>query len=351
MSLPKIPIGVGFPLYKGVEYINEAIEAADKAQRDSVSAKTSSENAVNTANAAETKADSVQEQFNQVVIQGDSSVEAAQARVDAEGNVFPTLKDRMDNGDALLAERATSNDLLTSVSYPRLISHRGFRDAVPENTIPAFEMAGQLGYWGIECDVQTTSDGKWVVIHDLTVDKMTNGTGNVSDLSYSQIQSLVIDSGSNVAMYPNLKIPTFEEYLEVCKRYGSVPVIEIKEQSTAYSSTELDNFVSIIRSFGLENKCVMITSSFDISTEIRNRSGVIVIQPLALITQSNLDFVKSLGNAGIDTDSTKVTKQEIDLAHSQGILVNCFTGKNHADALRLADIGLDFITVDGVSKL
>lgn len=109
MTLPKIPIGVGFPLYKGVEYINDAIEAADKAQQDSASAKTSSENAVSTANAAETKADSVQEQFNQVVIKGDSSVEAAQARVDAEGNSFTTLKERLDNGDALLAEN-TSTD-------------------------------------------------------------------------------------------------------------------------------------------------------------------------------------------------------------------------------------------------
>jgi hypothetical protein len=107
MTLPKIPVGVGFPLYKGVEYINDAIEAADKAQQDSSSAKATSENAVSTANAAETKADSVQEQFNQVVIEGDSSVEAAQARVDAEGNSFTTLKERLDNGDSLLSGRAS----------------------------------------------------------------------------------------------------------------------------------------------------------------------------------------------------------------------------------------------------
>jgi hypothetical protein len=104
MTLPKIPIGVGFPLYKGVEYINDAIETADKAQQDSASAMETSESAVNTASAAETKADSVQEQFNQVVIEGDSSVEAAQARVDAEGNSFTTLKDRLDNGDVLLSD-------------------------------------------------------------------------------------------------------------------------------------------------------------------------------------------------------------------------------------------------------
>jgi GDSL-like Lipase/Acylhydrolase family len=110
MTLPKIPIGVGFPLYKGVEYINEAIEAADKAQQDSASAKTTSENAVNTANAAVTKASSIQEQFNQVVIDGDSSVEAAQARVDAEGNAYTTLKNRLDDRDAVLANNGQQLD-------------------------------------------------------------------------------------------------------------------------------------------------------------------------------------------------------------------------------------------------
>lgn len=250
-----------------------------------------------------------------------------------------------------LAERATSNDLLTSVAYPRLIAHRGYRNVAPENTVPAFEMAGEMGYWGLECDVQTTSDGVWIVNHDLTVDKMTNGTGNIADMTFSQIQALTIDSGFNVGLYPNTKIPTFEEFLSICKKYGSVPVIEIKVPSIPYTTTELDEFVNIVRKHGFEYKSIMISGGFDICTEIRNRSKTIVIQPLALITQTNLDFVKSLGNAGIDTDATKVTKEEVELAHNQGILVNCFTSKNADDAQRLADIGLDFITVDGVSKI
>ncbi|WP_341356639.1 GDSL-type esterase/lipase family protein [Rossellomorea sp. y25] len=111
MTLQKIPTGIKFPLYEGVKLINEAIEAADKAQQDSISAKITSENALFTSQSAETKADSVQEQFNQVVIEGDSSVEAAQARVDAGGNSFPTLKDRLDTSDELLAEKLSQGNV------------------------------------------------------------------------------------------------------------------------------------------------------------------------------------------------------------------------------------------------
>jgi parallel beta-helix repeat protein len=118
MTLPKIPIGVGFPLYKGVEYINKAIEAANTAREDSATAKITSQNAENTASAAEIKAESVQEQFNQVVIEGDSSVEAAQARVDAEGNSFTTLKERLDTGDMQLINTSKEiGDIEGSIVY------------------------------------------------------------------------------------------------------------------------------------------------------------------------------------------------------------------------------------------
>lgn len=259
---------------------------------------------------------------------------------------------RMDKGieevTTQLAEKATSNDLLTSIAFPRLIAHRGYRVGAPENTIPAFEMAGELGYWGMECDVQVTSDGVWIVNHDLTVDKMTDGTGNIADMTYAEIQSFTIDNGFNVGLYPNTKLPTLDDFLYICKKYGVVPVIEIKVPRKPYTTTDYDNFVSIVRRHGLEYNSIMISGGFDICMEIRNRSKTIVIHPLALITQPNLDFVKSLGNASINTDATKVTKQEVELAHSQGVSVGCFTAKTHNDLQRLIDMGIDFITVDGV---
>ena len=60
----------------------------------------------------------------------------------------------------------------------KLIAHRGSQFNAPENTIPAFEVAGQQSFYGIEFDVQRTSDGEFVVIHDRSVERTTDGTGN-----------------------------------------------------------------------------------------------------------------------------------------------------------------------------
>ena len=110
----------------------------------------------------------------------------------------------------------------------RMTAHRGYSSVAPENTLPAFRLAGEYGFWGAECDISPTSDGVWVIMHDDTVDRMTDGTGKVSELTYAQIQSLTIDAGNNVEQYPDTKVPTLTEYLDVCDEFRMHPVIEIK---------------------------------------------------------------------------------------------------------------------------
>src|SRR5665648_1150306 len=83
----------------------------------------------------------------------------------------------------------------------------------PENTIHAFEKAGMLKYWGIETDIQQTSDGVWVIYHDTTLDTMSDGTGAIKYKTLAEIKALNITVGVNLAYYPNSKIPTLEEYL------------------------------------------------------------------------------------------------------------------------------------------
>lgn len=92
-------------LNTGREKLNNAILDAEDAKQKSDHAVNVSEQAKQIAQTAENKADNVQEQFNQVVIEGDSSVEAAQARVDADGNTFTTLKERLDTKDTQFASQ------------------------------------------------------------------------------------------------------------------------------------------------------------------------------------------------------------------------------------------------------
>ena len=94
-----------------------------------------------------------------------------------------------------------------------LCAHRGDQGIAPENTVPSFIAAAKAGAQQIEFDVQLTKDGKLVVMHDLTVDRTTNGKGAVSDLSFDEIRSL--DAGSKYdPKFADVKVPTFEETLD-----------------------------------------------------------------------------------------------------------------------------------------
>lgn len=92
------------------------------------------------------------------------------------------------------------------------IAHRGGRKYVPENTLEAFQKSIAEDVDWLEFDVQMTKDGVLVVIHDETVDRTTNGTGMVRDLTLEQIRALNAGQGE--------KVPTFEEVVELAKNNG-----------------------------------------------------------------------------------------------------------------------------------
>ena len=93
-----------------------------------------------------------------------------------------------------------------------IIAHRGYRVVAPENTLPAFEAALAYDIDMLETDVHRTKDGYLVVIHDETVDRTTNGTGLVKELTLAEIKML--DAGSyKQPMMNNVSIPTLEELL------------------------------------------------------------------------------------------------------------------------------------------
>ncbi len=109
-----------------------------------------------------------------------------------------------------------------------LTAHRGLSNVAPENSAPALEKAGEAGYYAAEFDVAPTKDGVWILMHDDTVDRMTDGEGNVSDFTFAEIMELKIDKGNGIKNYPDLKITTLEEALEICEKYSMRPMVEVK---------------------------------------------------------------------------------------------------------------------------
>jgi glycerophosphoryl diester phosphodiesterase len=110
---------------------------------------------------------------------------------------------------------------------PLSVAHRGHSIVYPENTLEAYRKAIELGIEMIECDVNITSDGKLVMIHDSTLDRTTNGTGRVSASTWEEIQRL--DAGGKFKPeFASVKVPSTEETLLLYKETGTLSCFEVK---------------------------------------------------------------------------------------------------------------------------
>jgi glycerophosphoryl diester phosphodiesterase len=101
----------------------------------------------------------------------------------------------------------------TDLSLPIIVAHRGDKTHAPENTLAAFELAVENGADAVEFDLKLNADGQVVVLHDQTVDRTTNGSGKISQLSFSAMRGL--DAGAWFSdKFRGERIPTLDEVFE-----------------------------------------------------------------------------------------------------------------------------------------
>src|SRR5690625_1094730 len=111
----------------------------------------------------------------------------------------------------------------------KALAHRGHPMKFPENTMSAYKAAYELGFSHLELDVQLSKDGVPILMHDITVDRTTNGSGFVKDFTYEQLQQLTVGE--------NEKIPTLEEAMLFAKDKINVSV-EMKQMGNLYEGLE-----------------------------------------------------------------------------------------------------------------
>jgi glycerophosphoryl diester phosphodiesterase len=107
------------------------------------------------------------------------------------------------------------------------VAHRGLSAGYPENTLAAFKSAIGLGVQAIELDLRGTSDGEVIVLHDATVDRTTNGHGDVTGLTLREVKALDAGSSAGVA-FAGERVPTYEEVLQLVKGTGVTLLLDIK---------------------------------------------------------------------------------------------------------------------------
>ncbi len=141
-----------------------------------------------------------------------------------------------------------------------IIAHRGASKYAPENTIPAFEKALEVGCDGFEIDVHCTKDGKVVVCHNYTIDETSDGKGKIADLTYEEL--LEFDFGSYFSEeFKGTKIPTLDEFLDLCAD-SDVKIINIEIKKPVDKERDIaDKTIAAVKEKGLFDK--LIISSFD----------------------------------------------------------------------------------------
>ena len=116
------------------------------------------------------------------------------------------------------------------------VNHRGYGDA-PENTLVAFRTSKEKGFDKVECDVRFTKDDKIVLLHDDTVNRTSNGKGRIADLTLDEVKEMDFGSWKNKS-FVGERIPTFEEFVDLCVELDLHPYVEVKGGAT-YEQAQL----------------------------------------------------------------------------------------------------------------
>lgn len=137
-------------------------------------------------------------------------------------------------------------------------AHRGASAYAPENTLPAFQKAIELGAQGIELDVHESADGELVVIHDETVDRTSNGHGRVVDQTLMELKALDFSYGK--ASFSDVRIPTLPEVYALIKPTGLRINVEIKCDVIIYWGI-WEKLIALEREMGMQGR--ILYSSFN----------------------------------------------------------------------------------------
>ncbi len=217
------------------------------------------------------------------------------------------------------------------------IAHRGASARKPENTLAAFREALAMGIRDLECDVRLSRDGRIVVIHDAKVDRTTDGSGRVADLTLTELRALDAGGGE--------RIPLLEELLAILTPDASL-VVEIKEDDRFPRLT--DAVVALLAKRRGPGRVGI--SAFEAPTlrRVRELSPGLELSALLHDTAGALDEALAIGVDILCPKASAVTAELVSRLHAGGYRVRAWglAGRDEAEMARLIRCGADGMTTD-----
>lgn len=227
------------------------------------------------------------------------------------------------------------------------IAHRGAAGTYPENTLASFRRAMEIGVDGVETDVHRTKDGHLVIIHDPLVDRTTNGTGLVRDLTLEQIKAL--DAGSwKGSQFAGERIPTLREFI---REVPCMLFLELKYGSIHYPGIE-EELLNVIHEEGARGRVQI--SSFD-HKALKHIHELDPAMPLGMLYGDNLlnpvALAREVGAEALHPSFDWVTPQFVAEAHAAGLKINTWVANWPWAIAMLKQVGVDGIMSDFPERL
>lgn len=223
----------------------------------------------------------------------------------------------------------------------KMVAHRGASGLERENTCAAFVAAGNRSYFGIECDIYRTIDGKYVVFHDSKTTRIGIDTLEIRESTYETLRSIRLTDMNGERCRNDLRIADLDEYLSICKRYEKVAVLELKSGFTEESVAEV---IEKIESYEYLDNTVFISFSYEQLEFVRALRPEAVIQFLVVEFDDGLIERLLAKKMDLDIYHKSLTEERVELCHQNGIKVNCWTVDDPQRAEELISWGVDFIT-------
>ena len=228
---------------------------------------------------------------------------------------------------------------------PLLFAHRGFSGIYPENSPLAFRMAAEkTNADGIESDVHLSKDGQLVIFHDASVERTSNGTGFIRDLTYAQLLELDIGAWKSPE-FAGQHIWTLGQLLDFCREARMLLNLELKNYEVFYDGLE-QRVIDEVCARGMQEQ--VFVSSFNHISMQRFKELCPEIETGLLYDKPLLDMEHYLLPSNADNMHPRYMLLQyqpelMDLFHSRGMKVNTWTVNDEADMRDMIHRGVDGI--------
>ena len=270
------------------------------------------------------------------------------AAVCVAGGLFAKLRTKKSRPKDTVSIKSIS---AVNINEITLTAHRGLSAIEPENTLPAFKAACEAKYNYVEFDIEPTSDGKWIVMHDDDLRRTTNGHGKITERTLAEVSALKIDNGANIENYTDLRVPTFEETMALLDRYypNTKPMIEIK----SIGKNNLDSLIEFFKDYAARGRSTIVIS-FDkdiIDTLYKECPEQTYWLLTSELSDEAVDFCKNHGNmrAAFNGNNTKNTDSVINAAIDAGIPLAAWTVDSPDTLKNLYDLGVRYVTTNFIT--